>query len=193
MRISITRHRAAFLLLGASISMIFILLVACEREDRRFREAPPSAQIVNTIQVSGLAPGTQQMPTPAIPSTYDESAYTVAEGEHLYANFNCSGCHSNGGGGIGPPLMDNQWIYGSDPANIFATIMEGRPNGMPSFRGKIPENQAWQVVAYVRSLSGLLRKDVAPGRSDHMSGIPVPNERPEETPTGITPHPELKK
>jgi cytochrome c oxidase cbb3-type subunit 3 len=26
----------------------------------------------------------------------------------------------------------------------------------------------WQIVAYVRSMSGLLRKDVAPGRTDDM-------------------------
>jgi len=189
----LSRDRAALLIVYASVTLTFVSLAACEREDRRFREAPPSAQIVNTIQVSGLHPGTAQMPTPEIPSTYDESAYTVSEGQKLFANFNCTGCHSNGGGGIGPPLMDNQWIYGSDPANIFATIMEGRPNGMPSFRGKIPEDQAWELAAYVRSLSGLLRKDVAPSRSDQMSGTPVPESTPKQTPTGIAPHPEMKK
>jgi cytochrome c oxidase cbb3-type subunit 3 len=64
--------------------------------------------------------------------------------------------------------MDDQWIYGSNPENIFETIAEGRPNGMPSFGGKIVPDQIWQIVAYVRSMSGLLRKDVAPGRSDDM-------------------------
>ena len=57
----------------------------------------------------------------------------------------------------------------SDPANIVATILEGRPNGMPSFRGKIPEQQVWELAAYIRSMSGLLAKDVAPGRTDHMA------------------------
>ena len=55
---------------------------------------------------------------------------------------------------MGPPLMDDQWIYGSAPANIVATILEGRPNGMPAFRGKIPDHQAMQLAAYVRSISG---------------------------------------
>ena len=66
---------------------------------------------------------------------------------------------------MGPPLMDQDWIYGSAPANIVATILEGRPNGMPSFRGKIPDNQVWQLAAYVRSMSGQLAKDVSPGRA----------------------------
>ena len=66
---------------------------------------------------------------------------------------------------MGPPLMDDEWIYGSEPQNIYATIVEGRPNGMPSFRGKIPDQQVWELVAYVRSMSGLLRQDVAPPRA----------------------------
>ncbi len=74
---------------------------------------------------------------------------------------------------MGPPLMDANWIYGSQPQNIHDTIVEGRPNGMPSFRGKIPDQQIWELVAYVRSLGGLLPKDVAPGRDDHMSGPPA--------------------
>ena len=65
--------------------------------------------------------------------------------------------------------MDALWIYGDKPENIYATITEGRPNGMPAFRHKIPDSQLWQIVAYVRSMSGQLRKDVAPARSDDMS------------------------
>jgi cytochrome c oxidase cbb3-type subunit 3 len=64
--------------------------------------------------------------------------------------------------------MDAQWIYGDQPENIFSTIVEGRPNGMPSFRGRIPTQQVWQLVAYVRSLSGQISKDAAPSRSDHL-------------------------
>ena len=65
--------------------------------------------------------------------------------------------------------MDKAWIYGSEPGNIFATIMQGRPNGMPSFRNRIPQYQVWEIVAYVRSLSGQLPKGVSPSRSDEMN------------------------
>jgi cytochrome c oxidase cbb3-type subunit 3 len=68
--------------------------------------------------------------------------------------------------------MDDVWIYGSAPENIYATIVEGRPNGMPSFRGKIPDSQIWQIVAYVRSMSGLASQGAAPARSDHMHAKP---------------------
>jgi cytochrome c oxidase cbb3-type subunit 3 len=78
--------------------------------------------------------------------------------------------------------MDSKWRYGSEPDNIYATIVEGRPNGMPSFRGKIPEQQVWQIVAYVRSMSGLVRMDVAPSRSDTMSAKPPEVMKAEENP-----------
>ena len=85
--------------------------------------------------------------------------------------------------------MDDNWIYGSEPGNIFATIMQGRPNGMPSFRNRIPEYQAWEIAAYVRSLSGLLPADVAPNRMDEMDVKPPESTMPRQTPTGITGHP----
>jgi cytochrome c oxidase cbb3-type subunit 3 len=55
--------------------------------------------------------------------------------------------------------------------------MEGRPNGMPSFRGRIPEEQAWQIVAYVRSMSGITDNDSATNRSDTLLGAPPENLR----------------
>jgi cytochrome c oxidase cbb3-type subunit 3 len=64
--------------------------------------------------------------------------------------------------------MDDKWIYGGDAASVFATIMEGRPNGMPAWRGRIPADKVWRIVAYVRSLSGQASKDASSGRDDHM-------------------------
>jgi cytochrome c oxidase cbb3-type subunit 3 len=118
--------------------------------------------------MSDLHPGAVATPTPA-QNESEEKAYDVSEGKRLYTAYNCSGCHFNGGGGIGPALMDEKWIYGSAPQNIYATIVEGRPNGMPSFRYKIPDSQVWELTAYVRSLSAQVRKDIAPGRNDDMN------------------------
>ena len=53
---------------------------------------------------------------------------------------------------MGPPLMDERWIYGGRPANLFDTIYEGRPGGMPAFGSKIPEDQIWKLVAYIESM-----------------------------------------
>jgi cytochrome c oxidase cbb3-type subunit 3 len=78
--------------------------------------------------------------------------------------------------------MDDEWIYGSQPANIFETIVEGRPNGMPSFRNKIADQQVWELVAYVQSMSGQEPIDVLPSRSDHMRYSTPENARRAEVP-----------
>lgn len=179
-----------------SIVVLFLpllTLTGCKREERQFRPTPNASQTLNTVQISGLNPGANSVSSPPPASEYEESAYYVSQGQTLYNQYNCVGCHANGGGGIGPPLMDNDWIYGSEPGNIFATIMQGRPNGMPSFRNRIPEYQAWEITAYVRSLSGLLPKDVAPSRSDQLHVKPPEQAMPHQTPTGVTGSPEDKK
>ena len=59
-------------------------------------------------------------------------------------------------------------------------ICEGRPNGMPSFRGKIPDAQAWEIAAYVRALSGNVPKDAAPSRREGMAATPPLDALPAE-------------
>ena len=76
---------------------------------------------------------TRIVPSGFVPDTYEENAFALSEGKRLYSAFNCVGCHAHGGGGMGPALIDDKWIYGHEPGQIFATIVEGRPNGMPSF------------------------------------------------------------
>ena len=160
--------------------VLALVLAACEREERVFRPNPVATETQQEITQSTLSPG------PGGPieaendkgDDYRENAYLVAEGKRLFSWFNCKGCHFNGGGGIGPPLMDDEWIYGAEMENIVQTIKEGRPNGMPAFRGRIPDDQVWQIAAYVQSMSGMLRKDVATGRSDDIQGRPPENETP---------------
>ncbi len=83
--------------------------------------------------------------------------------------FNCVGCHGMGGGGMGPPLIDDEWRYGAEMEDIVRTILDGRPQGMPAFRGRITETQAWQLAAFVRSLGAHTPVDTRPGRTDGMS------------------------
>jgi cytochrome c oxidase cbb3-type subunit III len=154
---------------------------ACERESREFRTPPGAAGAVADVTLTDLGPGGHR--DPATGHSTEDNAYAISQGKHLYESFNCVGCHAHGGGGMGPPLMDAEWIYGDAPANIVATILEGRPNGMPAFRGKIPDDQVWQIAEYVRSLSGLVRADAASGRDDHMRVKEAEQERSDERPT----------
>jgi cytochrome c oxidase cbb3-type subunit 3 len=158
---------------GASKLTILILvflaaaLASCEREERGFRVKTPDADRINSKQLSTIQAGVATQNEP-VKNEYEENAYALSEGKHLFESMNCAGCHAHGGGGMGPALMDDKWIYGGEPEKIFATIVEGRPNGMPSFRGKLPDYQVWQLAAYVRSMSGQTSKTAAPSRDDDM-------------------------
>jgi cytochrome c oxidase cbb3-type subunit 3 len=168
----VTRLNARWILAAGLV----IGLIACEREERRLNEKSPPAPTQFVTQVR-LQPG-PTLVSDTSEGYFDDNAYGTTEGQILFDQMNCSGCHANGGGGMGPPLMDDEWLYGSLPTQIFASIAEGRANGMPSWKYRLTNQQIWQLVAYVRSLSGMTPKSARPGRSDHMTVKPAPMQAP---------------
>jgi cytochrome c oxidase cbb3-type subunit 3 len=175
-------------LLTCSFLLAALALPACQREERLFRTRAPSATSTTVVRLSPLQPGT---PDPEVhaKNDYESNAYALSQGKQFFSSFNCVGCHAHGGGGMGPALMDDRWLYGSEPEQVFATIMEGRPNGMPSFRGHITDDQGWMLAAYVRSLSGLASAQASPGRDDHMQQGPPENSRERQKPRDSRPSP----
>lgn len=163
-----------------------LTLSACEREARRFKEIPAASSRPESVKITQLEPGAPSPQAPML-SPYTENAYGIAQGKVLFYAYNCNGCHANGGGGIGPPLMDEKWIYGAMPDQIYSTIAQGRPNGMPAFGAKVPSQQVWQLVSYVQSLSMQVPRDAAPGRNDDMNAI-KPELRLEPRPPRQTGH-----
>jgi cytochrome c oxidase cbb3-type subunit 3 len=149
------------------------VLVSCQREKRDLRPAPTRLAIYgNAAKESTLYPGGPILPQPVVTNPYNGSGYEISEGQRLFDWYNCSGCHAHGGGGIGPPLIKKNWIYGGEPANIFDSIVKGRPNGMPTWGSRIPEYQVWQLVAYVRSMNGEQPTSAMPTRSDTIEQNP---------------------
>ncbi len=151
-----------------------LLLAACQRETRNFSGSAWSLEAPAAVQVSALRPGGSPAPAPDPRlREYHSNAYDISQGGQLYRWFNCSGCHFQGGGGIGPALMDESWRYGGSLDQIYASIADGRPNGMPAWGGKIPPQQIWQIAAYVRSLSGNADKSALGARYDELTGTPA--------------------
>ncbi len=150
-----------------------LLLASCQREKRDLQPSPTRLAVYgDAARESTLRPGGPAGPQSVVTNPYNASAYDISEGQRLFEWFNCSGCHAGGGGGIGPPLIKTTWIYGGEPANIFDTIVKGRPNGMPTWGARIPEYQIWQLVAYVRSLNGLQPSSATSARPDSIEGNP---------------------
>jgi cytochrome c oxidase cbb3-type subunit 3 len=144
----------------------------CQREKREIRPAPARTIVYDRAAVeSEIEPGGSK-PAAVVTNPDYGSAYAVSEGQRLFDWYNCSGCHAHGGGGMGPPLIKEHWIYGDAPDNLFDTIVKGRPNGMPTWGGRIPEYQIWQLVAYVRSMNGKQPRGAIPARADMIEKNP---------------------
>jgi cytochrome c oxidase cbb3-type subunit 3 len=159
-------------LASAAAAGALLGLCACNRENRDL-DASPAETGPGAVRVSSLVPG-GAAPTPVDPRAreYQGNAQHISNGARYYRWFNCAGCHFHGGGGIGPPLMDSKWRYGGRIEQIYASIRDGRPNGMPSFGDKVPAQQIWEIAAYVRSLSGNADRYAVQSRDEEMRSIP---------------------
>ncbi len=85
-----------------------------------------------------------------------ENAEALQVGHRLFA-ANCTTCHgSDGGGAVGfPSLRDDEWLWGGDFASIEHSITHGRSGVMPPWGAALGESGTEQMVAYVKSLSGM--------------------------------------
>ena len=158
MRVAPFASRAGIRTTPRLVAWVALLLAAagagCNRKEETPDRPPPSVSERALVTAGELQAGHPD-DGPVVANPIEDVANATGEGRRLYMWFNCAGCHGvEGGGAIGPPLRDADWIYGGNPASIFQSIAQGRPNGMPAFGGKIPDEEIWRIELYVRSLSG---------------------------------------
>ena len=87
----------------------------------------------------------------------------VRAGQQLF-NRQCSVCHGEGaaGGEVGPDLTTGDFRRASTDAGLFNVISEGIPNtAMMGVNPTRTDQSVWQMVAYLRSVSGGERVAVA--------------------------------
>jgi cytochrome c553 len=102
------------------------------------------------IRPGGVGPNPRALRLTS-PFSMDPSAATI--GAQLYLSYNCLDCHGvDGSGAMGPSLADGRWRFGGTPSEVFESIYQGRPDGMPAWGGRISDVDIWRLVAYVRSL-----------------------------------------
>ena len=91
----------------------------------------------------------------ALANPFERNAKALETGARLYVSYNCIDCHgAEGSGSMGPSLADGRWHFGGSAAEVFESIFQGRPDGMPAWGGRISNDQIWMLVSYVRSLNG---------------------------------------
>jgi mono/diheme cytochrome c family protein len=110
-----------------------IMLLICG--DRRRRAVPAVAGAVSSEPIPNL----------------DDPA-VIQAGQKLFEERQCAYCHCpDGDGGVKLRSLGNL-----DPAEVFATIADGRISGdlrMLAWRGVLSDKDIWEAVAYVLVLS----------------------------------------
>jgi cytochrome c oxidase cbb3-type subunit 3 len=89
-----------------------------------------------------------------VTNPYEGDKRAITVGGQLFIGYNCLDCHgAEGSGAMGPSFQDGRWHFGGSPGEVFESIYQGRPDGMPAWGGRISNDQIWMLTAYVRSLS----------------------------------------
>jgi cytochrome c oxidase cbb3-type subunit 3 len=90
-----------------------------------------------------------------VANPYSGNTAAIKEGHDLFVGMNCAACHGYDlKGGMGPDLTDTYWRYGGSPADVYKSIFEGRPQGMPAWGRTMPPALIWKVAAYIESKGG---------------------------------------
>lgn len=81
------------------------------------------------------------------------SAEAASAGRAAFMKYNCVGCHGGlGGGAMGPSLRDDEWKFGGTDEQILNTLHNGRPAGMPAWKGVASEEDLKNIIVYIRSM-----------------------------------------
>lgn len=90
----------------------------------------------------------------SLTNPYEGDKRALGVGGQLFVAYNCIDCHgADGSGAVGPSFADGRWHFGGSPGEVFESIYQGRPDGMPQWGGRISNDQIWMLTAYVRSLA----------------------------------------
>lgn len=168
-----TRVRA-----GLVAGTVLLLAAACA-EDSPPASLPADIDAASAPIGDPAGPRERQVELVANPFARDPVA--IKDGERLYREMNCADCHRyTGTGGMGPSLVDAEWIYGDLPLDRFSSVNLGRTRGMPAYGHMLPAESIWKVIAY---LDDLKEKTGEPGRAageapQATAERPTPGRRP---------------
>jgi mono/diheme cytochrome c family protein len=107
----------------------------------------------------------------SLKSPFQDFKKVAEEGHQKFMSAGCNGCHGGtGGGGMGPPLTNSIWVYGSDDDTLFRLISLGSDElkkmgftrkgsenvvgPMPPMGGVLKDpDSVWKVIAWIRSIN----------------------------------------
>ena len=83
---------------------------------------------------------------------YSGNSEAIKVGKDIFIST-CAPCHkADATGGIGPNLTMAELKYGVTHKDIYESIANGRPNGMPPFLQQVGSDKISKVIAFLESL-----------------------------------------
>jgi mono/diheme cytochrome c family protein len=138
-------------------------------------QAPASGQASQQAATAPASGNPQDIAKSAekgtLKSPYPDFASVANDGHKKFMSAGCNGCHGGtGGGGMGPPLTNPVWVYGSDDDTLFRLISLGSDElkkqgyvrkGSENVVGPMPQmgtvfkspDDIWKVIAWIRSVN----------------------------------------
>jgi mono/diheme cytochrome c family protein len=157
--------------LKSRIGIILPLLVAAcvdvgYAQDTPAPAAPAGqkAEVVTPLELVNSTPKGQ------LKNPYTGNEEAIKAGRGFFFGFGCNGCHGGtGGGGMGPPINNVVWVYGSDDDTLFRLITLGSDElqkrgyfrkGMENVVAPMPPvgqlvdsaDNLWKIIAFIRSI-----------------------------------------
>uniref|UniRef100_Q3AQV7 Probable cb-type cytochrome c oxidase subunit III n=1 Tax=Chlorobium chlorochromatii (strain CaD3) TaxID=340177 RepID=Q3AQV7_CHLCH len=84
--------------------------------------------------------------------SYAGNQAAINEGKELFAS-SCAACHNaDATGGIGPNLTTATLKYGATEKELYTSIADGRPNGMPPFGQQLGADNTSKIIAFLETL-----------------------------------------
>jgi uncharacterized membrane protein/mono/diheme cytochrome c family protein len=138
----------------------------------------------------GAKPSTSSPPSPAAKPASKPAAEPAAQAptdRDLYQQY-CRKCHGPDGAGNRvrsrypeiPNFTDTDWQNENADARFLKSILDGKGKKMPSFQGKINEEQARSLVAYVRAFASTKKTgegtSQTPSYGRHLPMVEEPEE-----------------
>ena len=163
---SAPRRRRALIIGGIVVALALVLAFVMfgRKSEPAGGPAPAEAGKTQAPEVTVVTPGRQP-----VTGTVSATGTLAAQGERLFRQFGCGGCHG-AGRSVHAPALDG--LYGkpvplndgtieiADERFIRDSIL--KPRGqivagyepvMPSYEGKISEDELVQITAYIKSLA----------------------------------------
>ncbi len=145
------RARRTLRVAATAIAVMGVAIVSANAVESPPPQGPSPAMVRHPLHVQPF--DKPQTAGVTLENPYAGDAQAAKFGAALFVSYNCMDCHgADGSGAMGPSLADGRWHFGGTPGEIFESIYQGRPEGMPAWGGKISDADIWRLVSYLRTL-----------------------------------------